>query len=63
MKTFKKKSYCIDIEDENVDKGIYSVSFLSFERAIKESEEFNGLDRQIKGYRVTEQGIDIILED
>jgi hypothetical protein len=62
MKIFKTKSLEVDTEDDDIDKEMYSVSFLSFERAIKESEQFNGLNRTIRGYRVTEQGIELILE-
>lgn len=49
-----------DIELES--NGARITSFISFERAIKETEEYNGMNRQIKGYQVTEQGIILILE-
>ena len=64
MKTFLTKSLSPLLTDEELEfEGCFSSSFISFERAIKESEEYNKLNRKIKGYRITEQGIVLILED
>ena len=59
----KTKSFNPNITDEQLERQINTTSFLSFERAIRQTEEINGLNRKIKGYSVTEQGIVIILED
>lgn len=59
MKILKTKS----LTDKELEfDGARTTSFLSFERAIKESEEFNRMNRKIKGYQVTEQGIVLILD-
>ena len=63
MKTFLTKSLSPMLTDEELEfEGCYATSFISFERAIKESEELNGLNREIKGYKITEQGIVLILD-
>ena len=63
MKVFKTKSLISSITDEQLKQsGGRMTSFISFERAIKETEEYNGMDRKIIGYEVTEQGIILILE-
>lgn len=59
MQIYKTKS----LTGEELEyQGCHTTSFISFERAIKETEEFNGMNRKIKGYQVTEQGIVLILE-
>lgn len=64
MKTFLTKSLSPLLTDEELEfEGCSFTSFISFERAIKESEDYNKLDRKIRGYKVTEQGIVLILED
>jgi len=64
MKTFLTKSLSPLLTDEELEfEGCFSTSFISFERAIRETEEYNRMDRKIKGYKVTEQGIVLILED
>lgn len=63
MKTFKTVSLSPMLTDEELEfDGCNSTSFISFERAIRETEEYNGMDRNIKGYKITEQGIILILE-
>lgn len=48
------------VSDFEIENGCHSVSFLSFERAIRETDEFTGIKKPAIGYRVTEQGIEII---
>jgi len=62
MQVFKTKSFNPDITDKQLERKVNTTSFLSFERAIRESEELNKLSRKIVGYQVTEQGITLILE-
>ena len=63
MKAFLTKSLSPMLTDEELEfEGCHVTSFISFERAIKESEEVNGLNREIKGYKITEQGIVLILD-
>jgi len=60
MEAFKSKSLVPDVTDFEIKNGCHSVSFLSFERAIKESlATWNEKEKPI-GYRVTEQGIEIV---
>lgn len=64
MKTFLTKSLSPLLANEELEfEGCFSTSFISFERAIRETEEYNRMNRKIKGYKVTEQGIVLILED
>ncbi len=60
MTVFKTKSFNSNISDEQLEGR--TTSFLSFERAILESEEYNRMSRKVIGYKVTEQGIILILE-
>lgn len=62
MLTYKAKSMTPELTDFDVRNGCHSISFLSFERAIKESLELNGIKTKPKGYRITEQGIEIIMD-
>jgi len=54
MITFKTKS----LTDKDIDTGVYTTMFLSFERAIENEQ----IKEKVLGYKVTEQGIVIILE-
>lgn len=63
MKIYKTKSLSPLLTDKELEfDGAMMTSFISFERAVKESEEFNRMDRKVKGYQVTKQGIVLILE-
>jgi hypothetical protein len=62
MKVFKTKSFNPNISEEQLERGAKVTSFLSFERAIKDSEENNRTNRKVLGYQVTEEGIILILE-
>lgn len=63
MKILKTKSLSPLLTDKELKfYGATSVSFLSFERAIRESEEYNRMNRKIKGYQITEEGIILILD-
>ena len=62
MKIFKSKSLS-HLTNEQIEKGIHNVRFISFESAIQlMREHYNLMDLKNKplGYRVTEQGIEII---
>ena len=60
MKAFKSKSLTKELSDFEIETGCHSTSFLSFERAINESLELNKINEKPIGYKVTEQGIEII---
>ncbi|MDC7249164.1 MAG: hypothetical protein PQJ49_04520 [Sphaerochaetaceae bacterium] len=61
MRTFLTRSLDPEQTDEELEhKGAYSTSFLSFERAIQETNSMAGIYREVQGYKVTEQGIVII---
>ena len=63
MATFKTKSLNPAYSDKDIETRCFSVSFLSFERAIKASLASEGhTGKEPVGYRVTEQGIEIIWE-
>jgi hypothetical protein len=63
MKIFKAKSLNPNLSDKQIERAGGSASFLSFERAIRETNELAGIkDRKVKGYYVTEEGITIIWE-
>jgi hypothetical protein len=63
MKPFLTRSLSPLLTDKELEfEGANTTSFISFERAIKESEEYNKMNRPIKGYQVTEQGIILILD-
>lgn len=63
MIILKTKSLNPNIKDEEIEKTSGMVSFLSFERAINETNELAGIkDRKVKGYYITEDGITIIWE-
>jgi hypothetical protein len=63
MRTFKSKSLVSHKTDFEIENGCHSVRFISFEAAIQLFRQQYGLmelkDSPI-GYRVTEQGIEII---
>lgn len=61
MPTLKAKSLNPEYTDREIETGCHSIGFLSFERAIRESLQFNR-DNKSKpiGYRITEQGIEIV---
>jgi hypothetical protein len=60
MITFKSKSLTPNKTDWDIQNGCHSINFISFERAIKETDQFSGIKTPVIGYRVTEQGIEII---
>ncbi len=65
MKAFKVKSLDKNITDEQLElKGVRTTSFLSFERAIESNFTMRNHKTEtmedVEGYRVTEQGIEII---
>lgn len=53
-----KKSLNPNIKNEDVTNGCYLGTFISFERAIKELYP----NEKVRGYQITQQGIEIILE-
>jgi hypothetical protein len=63
MRTFKSKSLVSHKTDFEIENGCHTVRFMSFEAAIQMFRQQYGLmelkDSPI-GYRVTEQGIEII---
>ena len=64
MKTFKCKSLS-HLTDEEVERGCHVVRFMSFESAIQlMRERYNLMELKNKplGYRITEQGIEILFE-
>jgi hypothetical protein len=56
----KYKSLTPGITDAQLEHGSHIVSFLSFERAIKETNAYHGITKTVKGYYVDEQEITII---
>lgn len=65
MKPFKSKSLVTHKTDEQIEKGCFTTRFISFEAAIQMfRQQYNlmGLKDKPLGYRVTDQGIEIIQE-
>lgn len=65
MKTFKTKSLVSYKTDEEIASGCFTSSFISFEvviRLYRQLYDKMELKDQPIGYRVTEQGIDIIMD-
>jgi len=63
MKILKTKSLSPMLTDKELEfDGVHTTSFISFERAIEESEQYSRMNRKIKGYQITEQGIILILD-
>jgi len=63
MKAFKSKSFVAHKTDQQIAEGCYTTRFISFEAAIQLfREKYNLMELKEKpiGYRVTEQGIEII---
>lgn len=60
MKTLKEKSLIPQMSYEDIRKEYTTVSFLSFERAIEETNEYAGIAQKVAGYYITEQGINIV---
>lgn len=60
--TFLTKSLDPTISDEKLEGGTHVVSFMSFRRALEQALKQEGLStiNDVKGYRVTEQGIEIL---
>ena len=65
MRALKSKSLVSHKTDFEIENGCHTVRFMSFEAAIQMFREQYGLmelkDKPI-GYRVTEQGIEIIMD-
>lgn len=62
MEKFKTKSMNPAYTDRDIENGCHTISFLSFERAIRESLDLNREKGKVKGYYITAQGISIIWE-
>lgn len=63
MLTFKSKSLVPCYSDEQIKNGCFSTGFVSFERALKLAVESDGGNfKNVIGYRITEQGIEVIWE-
>jgi len=65
METYKAKSLVPNKTDAEIKNGCHTVRFMSFESAIQLfRQEYNLMDISNKpiGYRVTEQGIEIIFQ-
>lgn len=63
MKLYKSKSFTPELTNTQIETGCYNTIFISFEAAIQLfRQEYNlmELKDKPKGYRVTEQGIEII---
>lgn len=61
MIVFKVKSLDKETSDIQLEhQGVKTTSFLSFERAIEETLGSKNAMEDVKGYRVTDQGIEII---
>ena len=66
MKTFKSKSLVEHKTNFEIENECHSIRFISFEAAIqlfREQYGLMGLEHKPIGYRVTEQGIEIITEN
>ena len=65
MATFKAKSLSPEMTDYEIETGCHTVQFISFESAIQLFRaKYTSMDLKgkPKGYRVTHQGIEIILD-
>lgn len=62
MIVLKSKSLTKEFNDSEIETGCYTTSFLSFERAITESLDLNKINKKPIGYRILDQGIEIIWE-
>lgn len=61
MKSFKSKSLSKNVTDFEIENGTHSIRFISFESAIELlKEKYPTLNIKPIGYRVIEQGIEII---
>lgn len=60
MNILKSKSLTKELNDFEIETGCHSTSFLSFERAITESLELNRINKKPIGYKVLDQGIEIV---
>ena len=63
MTQYKSKSLTPELTDEQIATGCHSVRFISFESAIQLFRQHRGLmslGDAPKGYRVTNQGIEIV---
>ena len=64
METYKVKSLKKEVSDAEIKNAGGSIRFVSFESAIKKHLEqypIQDSEREVKGYRVTEQGIEILI--
>lgn len=63
MATYKTKSLDKSkYTDAQIEDKCGSIGFISFERAIQETLAYNQLERKVIGYRVTDQGIEMMYE-
>lgn len=61
MPIYKTKSLDKSRTDKEVEQiGCVGVRFISFERAIQETNKLNGITEKPIGYRITEHGIDVL---
>ena len=61
MLIFKSKSLSVNYTDEQIKNDCFSTGFVSFERALKSIIISDGLNYDnVMGYRITEQGIEVI---
>jgi len=58
VKSLDKSKYT----DAQIESKCGSIGFISFERAIQETLAYNQLDKKVVGYRVTDQGIEMLYE-
>lgn len=66
MEIYKAKSLTLNIKDEQIKSECGSVRFISFEACIQMfRQQYNLMELKDapKGYRVTEQGIEILSKD
>lgn len=60
--TFKTKSFSSDYKDEDLYNKMATIRFISFESAIRLLYEKHNFEDKLIGYRVTEQGIEIMID-
>jgi len=63
MQTYKSKSLTSEYTDREIENGCHTIRFISFEAAIQQfRQQYNLMELKDKpiGYRVTEQGIEIV---
>lgn len=63
MAIFKSKSLTKDLTDEETKKVGFSTRFISFESAIRLFQEELNVKETPVGYRVTEQGIEMLYKN